>query len=73
MKKVGFIVNPIAGMGGSVGLKGTDGDIVKEAIKLGATPIVPKRIEAFLKYLNSKDEIFLLVAPEKMGEGTALL
>jgi predicted polyphosphate/ATP-dependent NAD kinase len=68
MKKVGFIVNPIAGMGGSVGLKGTDGDIFKQAIKLGATPVVPKRIEAFLKYLNSKDEIFLLVAPEKMGE-----
>ena len=68
MKKVGFIVNPIAGMGGSVGLKGTDGKIVKEAIKLGATPVVPKRIKAFLKNLNSKDEILLLVAPRKMGE-----
>ncbi|MFX0074523.1 MAG: ATP-NAD kinase family protein [Candidatus Hermodarchaeota archaeon] len=68
MKKIGFIVNPIAGMGGSVGLKGTDGDILKEAIKLGATPVVPNRIEAFLKHLNSKNKIFLLVAPEKMGE-----
>lgn len=68
MKKIGFMVNPIAGMGGSVGLKGTDGIIVKEAIKLGATPVVPKRIEAFLKHLNSKDEIYLLVAQGKMGE-----
>ncbi len=68
MKKIGFIANPIAGMGGSVGLKGTDGEIIKDAIKLGAKPVVPKRVDMFLSHIESKDEIFLLVAPGKMGE-----
>jgi len=68
MKKIGLIVNPIAGMGGSVGLKGTDGEIIKDAIKLGAKPVVPKRVGRFLSHIESKDEIYLLVAPGKMGE-----
>jgi len=68
MKRIGLIANPIAGMGGSVGLKGTDGEIIKEAIRLGAIPIVPNRIKVFLSHIESKDEIFLLVAPSKMGE-----
>ncbi len=40
--RVGFIVNPIAGMGGRVGLKGTDG-VVDEAIRRGAKPVSPER------------------------------
>ncbi|MBN1633878.1 MAG: ATP-NAD kinase family protein [Ignavibacteria bacterium] len=67
MKKIGLIVNPIAGMGGSVGLKGTDGDTVKKAIALGAKPTTPKRIEDTLSLIKRKD-IYFLVAPGKMGE-----
>lgn len=67
MKKIGLIVNPIAGMGGSVGLKGTDGEIYRKAIKMGATSIAPYRLNQFLLYLNNKQKMLLLIAPGKMG------
>ncbi len=67
MKKIGLIINPIAGMGGSVGLKGTDGEIYKEAIKMGATPVTPIRANELLSNVKNKDNITLLVAPGKMG------
>ncbi|MFW9947504.1 MAG: ATP-NAD kinase family protein [Promethearchaeota archaeon] len=68
MKKVGLIVNPIAGMGGSVGLKGTDGDIYKLALKMGAIPIAPSRMKQFFTNLRHQESLNFLVAPGKMGE-----
>ncbi len=66
-KKIGLIVNPIAGMGGSVGLKGTDGDIFIEAEKMGSTPVTPIRANELLVSLKNKKMMTLFVAPGKMG------
>jgi predicted polyphosphate/ATP-dependent NAD kinase len=69
MEKIGLIVNPIAGMGGSVGLKGTDGETYKQALKLGAEPVTPKRTKELLSHIINRNKINLVVAPQKMGEG----
>ena len=50
MRRIGLVVNPIAGMGGRVGLKGTDGKVV-EARSRGAEPRAPDRAEAALSAL----------------------
>lgn len=67
LKRIGLIINPIAGMGGTVGLKGTDGAIYKEAIKMGARPVSPIRANELLSNIKNKEKIILLVAPGNMG------
>lgn len=67
MRTIGLIVNPVAGMGGSVGLKGTDGDMYAKALDMGAQPVSPARTQEFLLHLKCRDKIRWLVAPGPMG------
>ena len=53
MVRIGFLINPIAGMGGRVGLKGTD-DVVEEAVQRGAQPIASIRAGETLTELGKR-------------------
>jgi len=67
-------VNPVAGMGGRVGLKGSDGaEILQRARELGAIPTAPGRaVETLLGLSSMADEIEMVTYPAEMGETEAL-
>src|SRR5208282_1452152 len=69
-KKLGLIVNPIAGIGGRAGLKGSNGPgTVNLALGLGSTPAAPRRaVEALRRVALIKQEVNLITCPLDMGE-----
>jgi predicted polyphosphate/ATP-dependent NAD kinase len=73
-KKIGLVVNPVAGMGGRVGLKGSDGrKIYKMALALGAVPVSPKRTCEALNVLSAiQNRIELFTYPGNMGQDEAV-
>jgi predicted polyphosphate/ATP-dependent NAD kinase len=71
MRRIGFVVNPIAGMGGRVGLKGTDGK-VETARERGAEPRAPGRGESVVQAISNRSESFEIVTWDgEMGAAEA--
>lgn len=69
-RKMGLIVNPIAGVGGKVGLKGSDG-VVEEALALGSVPMSQQHaLRAIKEFANQLDVLF--TAGGSMGEEIVL-
>jgi predicted polyphosphate/ATP-dependent NAD kinase len=68
--RIGFLINPIAGMGGRVGLKGTNG-MVEEARRLGAKPVASSRasqfLQALLRLFPEITHVVWVSCPEPMG------
>lgn len=68
---LGLIVNPIAGMGGRVGLKGTDG-AVAQARALNAEPLSETRATQALAVVAAQmPDLTVVTAPGSMGEDVA--
>lgn len=66
--KIGFLVNPVSGMGGRVGLKGTDGAAIqRRAEALGAERSSPSRAVLALGSIDKDLSIVFLTCSGDMG------
>lgn len=72
-KRLGLVVNPVAGIGGRVGLKGSDGvEIQRMAFELGAVPgALQRAIQALERLEPVRDELEVVTYPGEMGEDGA--
>lgn len=74
MFRLGLIINPYAGLGGSVGLKGSDGETIRsEALARGADFRAPQRMARALQILlEFREQIEIYCFAGDMGEKVAL-
>jgi predicted polyphosphate/ATP-dependent NAD kinase len=71
-KKLGLIVNPLAGIGGRVGLKGSDGaEVQSKALELGAVRQSLNRAIRALERIEPGDDLEVVTYPGEMGEDAA--
>jgi len=71
--KIGFVINPLAGIGGAVALKGSDGkDIVDLALTRGASPQAGTRAKLAMHEIRQEnidiDKVLFCTAGSAMGE-----
>lgn len=67
--KIGFVINPLAGIGGAVALKGSDGDdIVQQALSRGAHPQAQSRAENAMSQVAPNNTVRFYTASGDMGE-----
>jgi len=69
IRRIGFIVNPIAGLGGSLALKGTDSpDVVRRALERGAEPVARARAaRAIARLSDGREDVSVVAAAAPMG------
>ena len=71
MFKLGLVINPVAGVGGSVALKGSD-DMINQALALGAELKANERTKTALRVLLPyQDSITVYTVNNQMGEQAA--
>lgn len=69
--RLGFIINPFAGLGGAVALKGSD-DMAATALALGAIPMASQRAEYALQELMPlRDQLVIVTVAGAMGADLA--
>lgn len=67
--RIGLVVNPVAGLGGATGLKGTDGpDTVAQALRRGAVPQAGRRAARAMAVLaQAHPGLEILAGPGALG------
>ncbi len=72
--RLGLIINPLAGIGGRVALKGSDGENIQHlARQRGAVPLAQQRMQQALEVLLPyRDQLDIYTASAEMGEDLCL-
>ncbi len=70
MFRLGLVINPVAGIGGRVALKGSDGEAIQQlALQRGAIPLAESRMQQALELLlEYKADLHIYTAANQMGE-----